>query len=90
MDRIKETEKLLILCEQDLKKIKQFHKELKQMEVNRKALDDYYKNQYMQDYEKHSDSSKDSRVIDQDSIWNVLSDQYNEKINLLKTIIKSI
>lgn len=90
MNRIEETEQLLVQCEKDLKALKRLHKNIKAIESNRKALDGYYKNHYMADYEKYSNSSQNYRVLNQDSIWNVLNDQYFEKIKLLKTIIRSI
>ncbi len=90
MERLKEIEALLIQCEEDLKKIRKFQKEFKEIEANRKQLDEYYKNQYMADYENHSNEETTYRILNQDSIWNVLSDQYQEKINLLKSVVKSI
>lgn len=88
--RIEETEGLLIQCEEDLKKLKNLQKELKKIEVNRKKLNEYYNNQYLKDYDKYSNSQKNYKILNQDSIWNVLTDQYNEKIKILKNIIKSI
>lgn len=88
--RIEETESLLIQCEKDLKKLKKLQKEIKKIEANRKKLNEYYNNQYIKDYDKYSNSQKNYRILNQDSIWNVLTDQYNEKIKILKNIIKSI
>lgn len=90
MDRIKEAEKLLIQCEEDLKTLQTLHKQFKAIEINRKALDDYYKTHYLADYDQYANSAQSYRALDQDSIWNVLSDQYYEKIKLLKTITKAI
>lgn len=90
MERIEETEKLLVQCEKDFKKLKQIHKELKRIELNRKKLNAYYDNDYMQDYEKFANSGSNFKVLNQDSVWNVLSDQYYEKIKISKTIINSI
>lgn len=90
MNRLQKTEDLLVQCEKDLKKLKAFQKELKKIEKNRIALDEYYKNQYDKDYEKHSNSDSNYRILNQDSIWNVISDQYYEKIKLLKSITKSL
>jgi hypothetical protein len=90
MIKLEEMEKLLTECEEDLKKLKAFSKEFKVIEKHRKELENYYKNQYMEDYQKHSNTKEKLRILDQDSIWNVLSDQYYEKIELLKSIIKTI
>ena len=90
MKRIKEMEALLVQCEKDLKKLRTIQKEIKTMETNRAKLDKYYRDQYIKDYDKHANSNENYRVLNQDSIWNVLSDQYNEKIKLLKAITKSI
>ncbi len=88
--KIDKVEKLLIQCEEDLKKLQELHKEFKSIEANRKKLDNYYKDQYLADYDRYANEDAKYRVTDQDSIWNVLSDQYNEKIKLLKTITQSI
>ncbi|MDO5509335.1 MAG: DUF4298 domain-containing protein [Weeksellaceae bacterium] len=90
-DHLKETEKLLLSCEMDLKTLKDIHQQLIIIEERRKLLENYYTHQYMEDYEKnHDPESSHSRVLDQDSIWNVLSDQYTEKIQILKSIIQTI
>lgn len=90
MDRLKQTEKLLQQCEEDLATLKQLQQTFKRIESNRKQLNDYYQNQYLDDYDNFSDATIDYRILNQDSIWNVLSEQYEMKIKLLKTIIKSI
>lgn len=90
MNRLKETKKLLIQCENDFKRLQQIHKEIKKIESNRKKLNEYYNNQYLKDYDELSKLSKNYRILNQDSIWNVLTDQYNQKIKLLKTLTKSI
>lgn len=90
MERIEEKEKLLIQCEKDLIKLKQIHTELKKIEVNRKKLNAYYENDYMQDYEEFANKDSNFNVLNQDSIWNVPNDQYYEKIKISKTIINSI
>lgn len=90
MNRLKETEELLIQCEKDFKRLQKIHKEIKRIELNRKKLNEYYNNQYLKDYDELSNLSKNYRILNQDSIWNVLTDQYNQKIKLLKTLTKSI
>lgn len=90
MERLKETEALLTQCEKDLKRLRKIQKEFKAIEVNRKQLDNYYQNHYMADYEKLADTHSGYRILNQDSIWNVLSEQYAEKIKLIKSIIQTI
>lgn len=82
-------EKFLEQGEQDLHTLRELHKTLERIEANRSKLDAYYRNQYREDYDNAS-PDKHYRVLDQDSIWNVLTDQYNEKIKILKSIINSI
>ncbi len=88
--RIQEAQKLLEKCEKDLLRMEQINKELKKIEKNRVALDEYYSDYYMEDYEQNEQESSVPRVLDQDSIWNVLTGQYEEKKILLKNIIKTI
>lgn len=90
MNSLQEKEELLVQCENDLKKIREIHKEIKKIESNRVELHDYYLNQYIKDYEAPQNKGCFLRILDQDSIWNVLDDQYRAKINLIQTIIKSI
>lgn len=90
MNRLQEKEKLLIQCEKDLKRMRDIHKEIKKIESNRKELGIYYSSQYVKDYEAPENRDENYRILDQDSIWNVLDEQYQEKIKIIKTIIQSI
>lgn len=90
MNRINKMEELLIQCEDDFKQLKKIHKKIKKIEKNRKELNAYYRNEYIKDYEEFANAKSNYKVLNQDSVWNVLSDQYNEKIKILKTIINSI
>lgn len=90
MKRLEKTDELLNQCEKDLKELKKIHKKLRKIENNRKELNKYYNNQYIKDYDEHAKSSNNFRILDQDSIWNVLTDQYNEKIKILKSITKNL
>ena len=65
MIKLEEMEKLLTECEEDLKKLKAFSKEFKVIEKHRKELENYYKNQYMEDYQKHSNTKEKLRILDQ-------------------------
>lgn len=88
--RLKEKEELLNECEKDLKKLKNIRKEIKRIESNRKKLDAYYRNGYLKDYDNPKNKTEHYRILNQDSIWNVLTDQYEEKIKILKNVIKSV
>lgn len=88
MKRLEETEKLLIQCEKEAKELREIHKRIKEIEKNLKKLGDYYDNQYLKDFEQFPDEKYG--ILDEDSIWNVLTEQYQEKIAISKTIINSI
>ncbi len=90
MKRVENAERLLEQSEKDLKRMQEITNELKAIEKNRVALDKYYTEHYMDDYEKYENQCLGYRVLDQDSIWNVLIGQYEEKKILLKDIIKTI
>lgn len=90
MNQLNEKERLLLQCEADLKRIRQIRDELITIESNRKELESYYRNQYPKDYETPENRTKHYRILDQDSIWNILDEQFGEKIKVLKLIIQSI
>ncbi len=90
MDRLKETEALLLQCQKDVKTLKKLHKTFKRLEQNQKKLDTYFRDDYMNDYDNPDFAELPYNILDQDSIWNVLTDFYTLKIKLLKTITKSL
>lgn len=90
MKRIEDIEALLVQCEADLAQLKNLCKLIEKTEVNRKKLDEYYHHQYPQDYEHFSNSHQHYRALNQDSIWNVLEEQYAEKIQIIKAVIQSL
>ncbi|WP_434353935.1 hypothetical protein VH441_02600 [Psychrobacter sp. HD31] len=90
MTKLAEKEHLLNQCEADLLRIQAIRDELRVIEANRKALEVYYTQEYAADYDNLQDTNQHFRVLDQDSIWNVLDDQYREKIGLVKDIVRSI
>ncbi len=89
LKRLEKTEKLLKQCQQDVQRLETIQKEIKTIEKRRKQLDSYYENQYLKDIELPK-KFQNYGILDEDSIWNVLTDQYGIKIKLLKTLIKSI
>lgn len=90
MKKLEKIEEILTECEKDLKELKKIRKKLRKIDTNRKELNKYYNNQYIKDYDEHANSSNNFRILDQDSIWNVLTEQYNEKIKILKSITKNL
>lgn len=84
-----EMEALLQTCEADLDTLKNLKQLLQDIFENQEKLDGYYQTQYLQDYEtKNSDTHY--RILDQDSIWNVISEQHEQKILLLKQLANSL
>ncbi|MBS9777150.1 MAG: DUF4298 domain-containing protein [Gammaproteobacteria bacterium] len=90
MNRIEKAQQLLEQSERDLARMRQVTEELKKIEENRIALAHYYSEEYVKDYEEYEHQSHRPNVLDQDSIWNVLEEQNQEKIILLKTITNSL
>ena len=87
---LKNTEKLLEQCEKDLNRLRDIFIEIKKLEDNQDKLVEYYETNYMVDVENPKLKNEKYRVLDQDSIWNVLDDLRYEKIQLIKILAKSI
>lgn len=87
---LKNTEKLLEQCEKDLNRLRDIFTEIKKLEDNQDKLVEYYETNYMADVENPKLKNEKYRVLDQDSIWNVLDDLRYEKIQLIKILAKSI
>lgn len=85
-----EMEAKLRECEADLNTLINFNDAMERINENIKTLSDYYSNEYRSDYEDIDKFDKYYDVLNQDSIWNVMSDQYNQKISLLKKIAASL
>ncbi|MBS9782885.1 MAG: DUF4298 domain-containing protein [Arcobacter sp.] len=90
MQRLEEIEKLLFECEKDAKRLTKIKKELKKIEQNRKKLASYYDEDYMKDFDNAKNFSRDYAMLDEDSIWNVLTDEYQRKIEIVKFLVKAI
>ncbi len=90
MKRLEKIEKLLFKCEKDVKRLVKIKKELKQIEANRKKLANYYDTDYMKDMDDAKNQVRDYAVLDEDSIWNVLTDEYQTKLELVKFLVKSL
>lgn len=90
MQSIQKIEALLNKCEADLEIIVQFNNDLATIQSNIQQLKDYYQEQYLLDVEKHKNSNKHYKALNQDSIWNVLEEQHNQKKQILKKIVDAI
>lgn len=90
MTKLQQIESLLNLCEADLSRMHAIRQELQTIEANRKLLAAYYSEEYPKDYDTVRDTTEHLRILDQDSIWNVLDEQYQEKISLVKDLVNSI
>ncbi len=88
--RLEEIESLLFKCEKDVKRLNKIKKELKKIEQNRKKLAFYYDKEYMKDFDNAKNFDRDYAMLDEDSIWNVLTDEYQRKVEIVKFLVKSI
>ena len=77
-------------CEVDLQRLEQMSSDLTNIIDNAEELSEYYVNEYMDDYENADKFENNYEALNQDSIWDVLSDQHIEKVRLLKKLINSI
>lgn len=90
MNQKDKMEALLLQCEKDLGMLQDFHKKVAEIEANRRKLESYYQGDYISDYDAQREWDTPYRILDQDSIWNVLQDQYQEKLELSKKLISSL
>ncbi len=90
MKRLEKVEKLLFQCEKDVKRFDEIILELEKIEKNRKKLEEYYESEYMKDFDNAEKYDRDYAMLDEDSIWNILTDEYQNKIKLLKILANSI
>lgn len=88
--RLQQIVELLEQCEKDLEVLQEIQERLVSIEATRCLLDEYYRSEYRNDYDATDKHDGSYRILDQDSIWNVLQSQYQEKIKLIKIITKSI
>ena len=89
-ERLDFIENKLHQCESDLQRLEQMNSDLTNIINNSKELSEYYAKEYMDDYVNSDKFKNPYDALNQDSIWNVLSEQHAEKIRLIKTIINSI
>lgn len=87
---ILEMEAKLKQCEADLESLIEINHKMERINENIKILSEYYTTKYRDDYENIDKFEKHYDILNQDSIWNVISDQYNQKIALIKKIAASL
>ncbi len=90
MKRLEDMENLLFQCEKDVKDLEEIKKKLKKIEQNRERLAKYYDEEYMNDMDNAKKHDRDYAMLDEDSIWNVLTDEHQSKIDIIKFLVKSI
>lgn len=87
---LKEAEKRMEACKQDLKVLQDFNQAMDRIAKNLKLLDEYYENQYLKDIQNPANKNAYSAVLSEDGIWNLLAEIHWEKIDILKKIVKDL
>lgn len=90
MKKLDKIESLLEQCEKDVIMLNQFSKELGKIDKRLTKLRKYYHTDYREDYDKYGNTLGKYRILDQDSIWNVLAAQHAERLIILKSIVKDL
>ncbi len=90
MERLQKIEELLEQTEKDNKKLEEFLKVFKKIMKNQQKLSDYYDKDYINDFDNPDLKNAPYRILDEDSIWNSLTDFYSLRIELLKKVTKSL
>lgn len=86
---VKKMQTLLQQLHQHHQYLKATQQKLKQIEKDIKAMDEYYFTDWINDY-THFSSSTNYTVLSQDHIHEALQNLHQQKINLLKQIVKHI
>ncbi|MCK0205794.1 DUF4298 domain-containing protein [Ornithobacterium rhinotracheale] len=87
---LKEAEKRMEACEEDLKVLQDFNQAMDRIAKNIALLDEYYGNQYLKDVQNTANKDVYSAVLSEDGIWNLLAEIHWEKIDILKKIVKDL
>ncbi|MDO5666564.1 MAG: DUF4298 domain-containing protein [Alcaligenaceae bacterium] len=87
-------------AEQDLEQMQQLITRFEAIEENRKALENYYLGEWMDDVDAYEvlriidadkqDPEEHFYCTSQDAIWNAAQDLYAERIKLLKLLAESL
>lgn len=87
---ISEAEKLYQQAKKDLDYLQKVNQELKKIHQNTTLLSQYYQKEWLQHYDQMKNNKQPSEIINEDAIWNALTDQHQEKIKILKNIINHL
>lgn len=86
---IAEMEQLLKQLNQHVEYLTEANKRLKQIDADTKKMETYYFSEWLEDY-SHFESKKSYNVLLQDPIYNVLQEIHEEKLKLIKRIVKNL
>lgn len=86
---IAQMEERLLQAEADAKFLRDVNKRLKKIDKNADELIAYSYSEWLDDYNDFS-SDTHYRILEQDPLFNAIQDIYEEKIRLLKQIVKKI
>lgn len=82
---------MLTQLEADITDIRDFHTRLIDILKKKEILQKFYEKKWMKYYENYDDTTNEfSRLLNQDSLWNALSDVDIEIRRLIKTTAKSL
>ena len=87
--KIAEMENLLETLNNHCKYLIEVKKKLKNIDIAINKLEYYYMNEWMEDYDNY-DRKNNYLVLRQDPIHNILQEIHEEKIKLVKNIIKKL
>lgn len=91
--QFKEMDKQLVLAQKQLKVLKEFSSQLKDIEQTINTLNAFYHSKnWIEDRELLNKHIKNEQFLSasEDAIWNTHQEYYNEKIKLLKQLTKTL
>ncbi|MDO5687380.1 MAG: DUF4298 domain-containing protein [Neisseria sp.] len=101
-DKLKQMQSLCAEVESDNKQLKQLLRLFKTADKRRDELQTLYENDWLHLVESEELSKEQRReleslqakgkysILDQDTIWNALSDQYDLRVQLIKAAVKTL
>lgn len=87
-----ELDEKLEQAEADLQELQQFSEKLDKMLSNIQELENYYHSEWLEERDVLLEESQEVyyKTLGEDAIWNVSTDFYQEKVQLLKKLIGSM
>ncbi len=87
----KELDKLLLETEKEFKEIKKIRQKIKQFSKKMKILEEYYHTDWLKDRELLQKKNEDKFYsTSEDAIWNLSVDYHQEKIKIIKQLVKEL